>query len=629
VPHRVLAVLLVLVVVLGMLVLAPRGARPGGREPQPPAAGIELRVVDASGQPIPGARVLAGSQPRNPWSGFRYTEQDWDAAEREGRVQEVVRTDATGRASFRHLPPDQWTLLAACAPGTARHSLAVRTPLEGDVVDAGAQVLAAGRQIQVAVRTTDGEPIAEALVEVRARLRDGLYPEEEPPDRDFSALTGPDGIATLGHVPFGELHVVARKAGYLPGEGDVPDGEEEVVLELAPGTTVRGRILDQPGAPVAGARVLVLEPWPEVRRGNRVPLFAVDHLALDSLKAGVPTGEDGVFVCRGFAPDQEFHLVVFDPPNFLASSPVHSAGTAPVFRLPLRHEVTAVLAAPHTDPGRIEARLWPVEDPGRSPSWTGEHVVTLAWLACAGDGSFACRVLPGRYWLEARFPGGRYRWPDVLEVHTDLDLGRRRVPAGTRVRLRVTDVGTGVPLADVEGFRIEPGTDVPGRRAGVPGVLEWTAEPPGERTYVARAPGHVPGKARLSLETRVPVAETVLALERSASLVVTLTDPDGSPVAGAALALAPEANLASDPGAWNLPGPFRGGGLERETGPDGRAWFPELVPGSYEVRLRNPAGYRDRFFLPPAESETVPLGRVRVEGGERGHLRLVLRRPPR
>lgn len=123
---------------------------------------------------------------------------------------------------------------APLAPGQARITLvlAPTAAVAGRVVDTG-----------------NGKPIAG--IRVVARSRGTL----------FTARSGPDGRYTLRGLPGGSLDLRADDARYASWRADglgVTAGETLVrdVL-LKPGATLQGRVLDENGAPIEGARIAV------------------------------------------------------------------------------------------------------------------------------------------------------------------------------------------------------------------------------------------------------------------------------------------------------------------------------------------------------------------------------------
>lgn len=81
----------------------------------------------------------------------------------------------------------------------------------------------------------------------------------EKPEAVGGWVTAHDGRFTAHPVPPGRVRVLARHPEYVEGVSDVvelgPGGEAEVKVVLSAGAAIEGRVLDEAGIPVAGARV--------------------------------------------------------------------------------------------------------------------------------------------------------------------------------------------------------------------------------------------------------------------------------------------------------------------------------------------------------------------------------------
>jgi protocatechuate 3,4-dioxygenase beta subunit len=88
--------------------------------------------------------------------------------------------------------------------------------------------------------------------------------------------SGPDGVVPMRGLPVGSYWMVASHPDYLPSERQqvkVDDGQVlKVTAELKPGATLSGDVVDETGAPVAGATLVVLprgaEPVASDTRGH-------------------------------------------------------------------------------------------------------------------------------------------------------------------------------------------------------------------------------------------------------------------------------------------------------------------------------------------------------------------------
>lgn len=97
--------------------------------------------------------------------------------------------------------------------------------------------------------------------------------------------SGPDGVVPMRGLPPGTYSLVATHRDYLPSERQkvtVEDGQtQRVTVTLEPGAALQGDVVDERGAPVAGASVVVLPNMTEPATTD-----AQGHFELRALKPG-------------------------------------------------------------------------------------------------------------------------------------------------------------------------------------------------------------------------------------------------------------------------------------------------------------------------------------------------------
>jgi hypothetical protein len=235
-----------------------------------PQGWVEGRVVDARGQGLAEAEVVAVPD-RLP-----------------GAQAVLARSDAEGhfRARLRGVE----NLLFARKPGHgSSHALELRSsareeheielvlpdgarPVRGVVVD-GAGRPVAGAEVLVqtwAPRPTAGAVAAGAI------------------ERWPRARSAADGRFFVAEVPLGPFSGVARAPGFAPSFFDTQlqteDQDREVLITMERGAGVRGRVVDDQGAPVAGA---LIEAEPGTALG---PLHAWTDRHGNYLLSGIAVG---------------------------------------------------------------------------------------------------------------------------------------------------------------------------------------------------------------------------------------------------------------------------------------------------------------------------------------------------
>ncbi|HVS13076.1 MAG TPA: carboxypeptidase regulatory-like domain-containing protein [Thermoanaerobaculia bacterium] len=229
---------------------------------------LEVRVLDATGRPLEGARVTVDAGvPLRP-------------REREGATPPylyperwaVVFTDAWGDATVADLAADSRVGVLVAHPEhvsfeAGEVAVPRREPLEVR--------LHASATVTGSVRAAAGASIAGAYV--------AIFPDApvSPTPDDLMTHTDRDGRYRITGVPAGRHRVVARaveRAEIEPVTFEAVAGEEHRVdFRVPPSARVAGRVSDAAGAPVPGARVVAAG---RLGRTDELGEFVLEHVRL-------------------------------------------------------------------------------------------------------------------------------------------------------------------------------------------------------------------------------------------------------------------------------------------------------------------------------------------------------------
>ena len=254
-------------------------------EPNPPSVfRHQTKIVDAKGQPLPGAVVEI------------YRLSDGQGSEAiTPQLLERATANENGTVTFTVTNQVSCTLVAG-KPGWSL-AWAVWYPQPDQEDNTSEMALAAPTAVSGVVNDASGLPVPDAEVWVSAAMgpskrgdRDqGSRLYELPGRLHMAARTSPDGRFRIGQLPAeATLDLRASKPGLAfeqpsTSRGTVyfkyTAGESNIVLTLKPSGTVEGLVVEEDtGRPIAGVRVRPLGP-------------SLGH----TLQPSLPTGADGVF----------------------------------------------------------------------------------------------------------------------------------------------------------------------------------------------------------------------------------------------------------------------------------------------------------------------------------------------
>ena len=468
-------------------------SRPGA--PPPPlrlvlavAQGVRGRVLDLAGQPVPGAEVLlrAARPPKRsdlqPIEPLRPEEEPYRAS-----------TDARGVFTVRELPAFDVDVIArkpGFAPAIVRglHIRPGKTPQP-----AGDIVLRPGVRLAGRVVDRAGHGIAGAAVHPVQQIDDLDQLEVRLRERQPAAVSAGDGSFVLGDQPSGApLSLVISAQGFIPAglRGVRTPVAQPVVVRLDPAALVRGRVVDEDGAGIPGAKVFLewrssLPEKPSVLTGEHAARTAVSDREGRFELRGVPEGSGEVTVeADGFVASDSLSVAIPQDP---------------------KKEWTVVLQRGATLEGRISTRQG---DPVGGARVTAESAQTRS------DDD-------GRYLL-AGVPLGEV---EVEVVHADYPRQVRmlKIESGHRVAGVVLSAAREpVAGASVSLETLMEGRDQRAYRAhtGTTGTFELPTVADGEYRIVASADGFAEEKPSETITIRgSDRSDLEVILDRGASIV--------------------------------------------------------------------------------------------------------------
>lgn len=325
-----------------------------------PAARIRGTVEDPTGGPVPAAQLrLRALSPPPGTVGVELP--------RGGNTRDL-RAEGDGSFTIVEVAPGKVTL-EAWAEGFVPHEpVELEIPATGGL-DGVRLVLDHGATVAGRVSTTEGEPVA------GARLRIG--PSQGASDAE--------GLYRLSGVALGVRGLVLTHPEWERQirEVDVQPGLNKVDLTVSGGQTVSGRVIDEAGAPTAGARVEL------ARRSDR-----------DPRRYSAMSGADGGFRFAAVA-EGRYDLTAEAEgfaPTLLADRLEVAGEAVGGLELVLRRGTTVAGRLLGLDLDELAAVEVAAEHAGRAAragrvDYAGRYEIT--------------HLEPGDWWLRARLAGGR------------------------------------------------------------------------------------------------------------------------------------------------------------------------------------------------------------------------------
>lgn len=477
-----------------------------------------------------------------------------------------------------------------------------------------------GALLRGRVRGPSGAPAADAVVDFDSRAAVAELPARPGPPGAPSGIhaevrTDAEGRFEVRAVPPGEggtLFVLPRDlAPLLRDTGPLAEcATAELDLAAPAGGAVAGAVVDDAGAPVAGARVTASLRGRSMGFDDRELRSAASdergRFRLDAL----PPGEVVLRASRAGLLESERTPVAIADGGAAADTVLALARGAVLAGRALFADGAPAAGA------RVDARF----DPGFAvgPAAFGALRGARGSAVAADDGTFEVGGLgPGPF--RVRASAERDGATCVAALDAVRPRGELALVLAPPAALRGAVTGPGgepAPGAAVVALRIAPGavgetvTDRRAAAAGADGAFELPDLAPGTWRVRARAPGRAPSE---DVELALPdgARELALALAVPARVAGVVVAPDGATVSGAVVS-------TGDAGPALLSGRDGDALPTAVTDERGRFELAELRPGELALVAR-----ADGF----ASSEALPL--AVAAGEERAGLRLELRRGAR
>ncbi len=450
-----------------------------------------------------------------------------------------VRTDARG--GYAILPAGEGkTALAAAAPGHLPAELTALPPARGERALHGPTfALEPAAVAEGVVVDAAGKPLSGALV--NAAVPGPLFDLTAPKARARSGLEGRFTLRPL--APAQPYEVTATLRGFAPTKITLAELRPRAVrsglrLTLRRGRTVRGRVVDGAGQPVAAAVFQIAAAGADPLRGPGADRYFTRSDAA------------GQFAVEGLLPGK-FDLAV----------------QAPGFALASRRQVAIPAGEKDFDLGAIALGRGisiagiVLDREGRPVAEAAVHVQTQETLLERGgirqergeastgaDGRFVVTGLSRGPTFVLRVERDGFASRTVTEVKPPLAEPLRIAlsPASRLAGFVVDDAGAPVPAARI-GTRGEitltllmtsPSTAFPSVTADDDGHFELRDAPTGKLTVSVRAAGFLPASLPIEIAPGQSRDDLRVVLRRGSTVAGRVLGPDGTPAADAQVSLA-------------------------------------------------------------------------------------------
>lgn len=417
-------------------------------------------------------------------------------------------------------------------------------------------------------------------------------------EEEAEETTGADGVARFP-VAGGWTRVAATAKGYAPNQGTTRVGRGErsarLTLTLQGGAALSGRVLDEQGQPVAGARV-----WP-VDAANAWQQGAGDRLAVTS-------GTDGAFSIPVVAAGSWILFAKDDTHAQASTRPITVSGEEPTTGVEIVMPTAAALAGVVVDDKHAPVPYATVQL--SSDKWSADMVYRQA--AAGADGRFELKALPRRsFKVRARSDDATSDAVavDLTGVAERKDLELVLSHGGTIAGVVVDSAGEAVAEAEVSAM--------PDFMTAKAGATSWilaagdTATTDGDGHFVLH--GLEDGQYRLfavrDAGGQRQAGERAGTVAKVGDQNVRLVVPSPGAVVG---------KIVMESGGPPPSATITAGWEDRTTTTDGSFRLGELLPGTYDIRVSGSEFAQvTRRDVVVAAGKEVDLGTITVRPGRK------------
>jgi hypothetical protein len=585
-----------------------------------PAARVKMKLVDGTGAAIHDATATFNLHGPNNRDGLDM--EAWNKSK-------ILPVDGQGKLIAR--VPTGKTFSIQVGGAFWRSQTRTVQPLQGEEeVDLGEIALTPANRVAGIVRNEDGEVIAKADVSI-SETNGSMWGN----GFNNATVTDEEGQFAFDGIRSGRFRFLVGAQGYVSTVLQAEhiqqrQGEFPLEITLERGAKTKGRVLDENGAPIAGAGVYTIQTDPQnFWWGDWDPPLPTDR------DPAAISDDNGDFVVYGLSEEESTRLgAKADGYGSGYADEVETDGNA-IIRLPRHFVLSGTIVAGNEKVHFASVNLQRYRDDGEM-DWAGHSVSDK-------DGKFQFEpVAPGSYTLTASSSLGKIE-KQTIEIRADRGDLLLELPLDNLLTITVVNA-SGNP---VSGAKVGLSADHSGHQGGVrelgymsdnfiPDIsTDISFSSPGPMIYgsvystktnldgVAKFGSVEPSKYQLSvtaqgyatasdpIEVTGVTQEHDVELGTGGNLRVLVKDDSGQPVIGIQVALRTP-DSAND--------------MKTLTTDDaGRAIWNDLKAGEYQISYK--ANATEGWWWNRDEDPKAPVDRstVKVEAGETTDLEMQVR----